>query len=111
MKMALRPDKTILIFHEKLSLNSGLVSERKIWRIAKSNRYPLGFRYRLVLADPKTHHVLLLYDNHWPKGPHVHLDNKERPYDFMSLERLLTDFIEESRMEEKRHYESKKNRH
>lgn len=106
MNVGLRPDKATLIFHEKLSLNSGLVSERKIWRIAKSDRYPLGFRYRLALADPKTHYVLLLYDNHWPKGPHVHWDNKERSYDFMSLARLLMDFIEESHIEEKRHYES-----
>jgi hypothetical protein len=104
-------ERAALIFYEKLSLNSGLVSERKILRLVKSGRYPLGFRYRLVLADPKIHHVILLYDNHWPKGPHVHWEHRERSYRFVGLEHLLSDFIEESHIEEKRYYESQKNHH
>ena len=104
MKVGKRSSKATLIFHEKLSLDSGLVSERKIWRVPRSDRYPNGVKYRLALADPKTHKVLLVYDNHWPKGPHVHWDNnKERPYKFMRLEYLLLDFIQESHVEEERY--------
>ena len=98
------------MFHQKLALNSGLVSERKIWRLARSERYPLGFKYRLVLANPRSHEVILLYDNHWPKGPHIHWGDKERPYEFTSLEKLISDFIQESEVEEKRYRENKKNR-
>ena len=106
-----KPQKTraTLVFHEKLSLNSGLLTERKIWKIPASEHYPLGFKYRLALVNPRTHEVILLYDNHWPKGPHVHWDEKERSYEFVSLEALFKDFILESAVEEKRYYEDKKN--
>jgi hypothetical protein len=109
VKMKKPPERAISILHEKLNLNSGLLTERKIWRIPTSERYPLGFKYRLALVNPKTHELILLYDNHWPKGPHVHWDKKERSYEFVSLEGLFKDFIQESEVEEKRYYEDKKN--
>lgn len=31
-------------------------------------------------------------DNHHPKGPHIHLDNIEIPYEFISLDKLVDDF-------------------
>ena len=108
--MSRKPTKATLVFHEKLSLNSGLISERKIWKIARSPNYPSGFKYRLVLVNPKTHEVVLLYDNHAPKGAHIHWDDRERNYEFVSLEQLLKDFIQESAVEEKRYYDNKKNR-
>ena len=104
-------ERATLVFHEKLSLNSGLVSERTIWRVQPSDRYPSGLKYRLALADPKDHMVVLLYDNHWPKGPHIHWNGEERPYVFETLERLLLDFIQESAIEERRYDESKKDRY
>ena len=99
-----------LVLHQKLSLASGLLTERKIWRITQLDRYPLGFKYRLALVNPKTREVVLLYDNHWPKGPHVHWDGKERSYVFTGLEKLLQDFIQESEVEERRDHENKNNR-
>ena len=108
--MSEQRNKATLVFHQKLSLNSGLISERKIWKVARSEKYSLGFKYRLALVNPKTHEVILLYDNHWPKGPHIHWDDRERPYRFQSMEQLLIDFIQESAVEEKRYYENKKNR-
>ncbi len=56
-----------------------------------------------------THEVVLLYGNHAPKGPHIHWVSNERSYQFVGLERLLKDFIQESAVEEKR-YENKTNR-
>jgi hypothetical protein len=103
-------EKALLVQHEKLALKSGLVSERKIWKLARSERNPAGFKYRLALVDPKSHLVVLLYDNHWPKGPHVHWDDQERPYAFVSLEKLLLDFTQESTVEENRYHENKTNR-
>lgn len=105
-----RRSKATLVFHEKLSLNSGLISERKIWKVPRSGHYLLGFKYRLVLVNPKTHELVLLYDNHSPKGAHIHWDNRERDYPFVSLEQLLKDFIQESAVEERRYYDNKKNR-
>ncbi len=104
------PEKATLVFHQKLALNSGLVSERKIWKVSVQTKYPLGFKYRLVLVNPKTHKVILLYDNHFPKGPHVHWDEKERPYSFRGVEKLIADFMQESDVEEARYYENKNHR-
>jgi hypothetical protein len=89
-------------------LESGLLSARKIWEVQKTIHYPTGFKYRLALVDPLAREVVLLYDNHWPKGPHVHLRGQQRLYEFNGLEILLMDFIEESEQEEKRYYENKK---
>jgi len=30
--------------------------------------------------------------NHHPKGPHVHIDNLEFPYEFVNLDQLVDDF-------------------
>ncbi len=84
--------------------------ERKVWSVPKTHKYPLGIKYRLVLADPKDHTVILLYDNHWPKGPHVHWGDEERPYTFVNMPQLLQDFVQESYVEEMRYNENKKNR-
>ncbi len=34
----------------------------------------------------------VLLDNHHPKGPHIHIDNLELPYEFISEEKLIEDF-------------------
>ncbi|MDX9730516.1 MAG: hypothetical protein RBT63_01990 [Bdellovibrionales bacterium] len=31
-------------------------------------------------------------DNHHPKGPHIHVDDAELPYDFRGLDQLVVDF-------------------
>jgi hypothetical protein len=109
MSMKAGTRKATLIFHQKLSLPRGFITERKIWKVPSSERYPNGIKYRLVLVDPKSRNVLLLFDNHWPKGPHIHWDDKERSYVFENFEQLIKDFIQESEVEEKRYHENKKN--
>jgi hypothetical protein len=31
-------------------------------------------------------------DNHKPKGPHLHVDKREEPYSFTTVEDLIEDF-------------------
>ncbi len=31
-------------------------------------------------------------DNHHPKGPHIHIDDLELPYEFTDLDQLVADF-------------------
>jgi len=31
-------------------------------------------------------------DNHHPKGPHIHVNNEELPYEYIGLDRLVNDF-------------------
>ncbi len=33
-------------------------------------------------------------DNHHPKGPHIHIDDEELPYEFVSEDQLISDFKE-----------------
>jgi hypothetical protein len=98
------------LFHQtKIILDSGLIREIVIWRIQRTESYPEGIRYRLLLADPISKKVLVLFDNHAPKGHHFH-DSKGRefPYEFDSLEKLIIDFLAIATLEEKL-YENSKN--
>ncbi len=102
-------ERGIIIFHQKLSTKGGLLSERVIWKIFPTIQYPLGIKYRLILVNPITREVILLYDNHWPKGPHIHGPKGERPYEFINTQKLRKDFIAESVLEGKKYHENKKN--
>jgi len=99
-----------LLFHEKLTLATGLIREIKVWRMPKSPRYPDGVKYRMALVDPTTGDVLILYDNHWPKGHHVHRAEVEEPYEFASVADLMMDFLRESTEAERLYRENKENK-
>jgi hypothetical protein len=98
----------VLVIHQKLTSPKGLLREVSIWRKPKSARYPEGVRYRLVLVEPRTGNVLLLFDNHWPKGHHVHVGQREENFEFRSIPDLIQEFRERSEQEEKKYHESKK---
>ncbi|MBM4317561.1 MAG: hypothetical protein FJ116_08790 [Deltaproteobacteria bacterium] len=63
----------------------------KIHDVGRSVRYPDGIRYGLICRDLKTGRRVLL-DNHHPKGHHLHLDDRELPYEFTGVPTLLFDF-------------------
>lgn len=69
--------------------------EQRIWRVPASKAYPQGIRYRLVVVGLYSKRVLLLFDNHAPKGPHVHRAGSEETYEFRGLEKLKADFQRE----------------
>lgn len=106
----LQEKKSELLLFRKHILNNGLLEERKIWKVTKTRKYPLGIKYRIVLVEPKEHIILLLFDNHWPKGPHIHWENQEKTYEFQSVEQLLNDFYQEVKREVEKYNENKKNR-
>lgn len=94
-------ERARLLIASKLTLSSGHIEEVKIWSVPVSKSYPEGIRFRLVLVDRRTGEIALLYDNHPPKGPHVHAGGTETRYRFKSVEQLLKDFLEHvSRVEE-----------
>lgn len=99
--MGRRRKRAELVVHEKGTSASGFIREVVVWRVPKNVRYPEGFKYRLALVDPARGKTLLLMDNHWPKGHHVHRAGKEGGYDFHSLRRLIEDFRVWSEQEEK----------
>ena len=51
---------------------------------------PHGLKYRLFCGRSDT--CLVRYDNETGKGDHRHYGDREEPYRFLSVDRLLADF-------------------
>lgn len=99
--------KAALLHKSKLVLNSSRVREFVIWKVPISKNYPEGIKYRLALIDPIWKKVILLFDNHAPKGHHYHLKNgKELHYTFISTAKLIEDYLHIENIEEKNHENS-----
>ncbi|MGK5085868.1 DUF6516 family protein [Bdellovibrionota bacterium FG-1] len=101
--MARSTQKAKLVFREKLTLRGGWLQDAVIWRVPTDERYPDGVKYRLALVDPLTGSILILFDNHFPKGHHRHLKTGEEiPYDFSSVGKLVDDYLKAIEDEENR---------
>jgi hypothetical protein len=83
--------RAVLIYYEKRELFNRYVIEMTIHDVGQSIRYPVGIKYGLFFFDFDTGKKVL-FDNHHPKGPHIHLDQKELPYSYSNDERLIEDF-------------------
>jgi hypothetical protein len=62
-----------------------------------------------VFVNAESGLVHLLYDNHWPKGHHVHIIGVEQAYTFESIDALLDEFEKRSKEIERKLNEDKKN--
>ena len=96
--------KARLRFHQKITLirSASLevaIAEIKVLEVPQSAHYPEGLKYSLFLVLKEDGQVLLGFDNHKPKGPHMHLGKEERPYDFTSMEQMVEDFWRLARKE------------
>ena len=83
--------KARLILWQKARLQNRYVLEMEIHEVGKSTKYIDGVRYSLILIDVSNGRRVLM-DNHHPKGPHVHLDDRELPYAFTNEDKLIEDF-------------------
>ncbi len=68
--------KAHLIFLHKAHLQKRYVLEMKIHEVGISQKYEDGVRYSMILTDLVSKRRVLM-DNHHPKGPHIHLDERE----------------------------------
>ncbi len=81
-------------FRQKLVLNHEdgervAIFEIVVWKIPKTKEYPKGTKYRAwVSENGKT---LFGFDNHKPKGPHLHIGSSEVGYVFRGLQELRED--------------------
>ncbi|MFM8462658.1 MAG: DUF6516 family protein [Burkholderiaceae bacterium] len=73
-------------------LPDGSIIEMVIWRLPQSTEdRPHGLKYRLFYGrDGKR---IVGYDNERGKGDHKHLYDKEKRYRFISIEKLVADFL------------------
>jgi hypothetical protein len=83
--------KARLIFWHKAQLQNRYVLEMEIHEVGRSSTNKDGVRYSLIMIDLSNGRRVLM-DNHHPKGPHIHLDNKELSYAFIDQDKLIDDF-------------------
>ena len=80
------------LFYDKATLPDGSIVEMVIWQLPQANAERLhGLKYSLFYGrDGKR---IVGYDNELGKGDHKHLGHKESRYRFVSVEKLLADFL------------------
>lgn len=83
--------KAKLVRHEKFIVRRRYIIEISVHQVPKSVRYEDGLKWGLVCVDQVAGKRVLM-DNHHPKGPHIHIDDDELPYDFVDLDQLVIDF-------------------
>ena len=79
-----------LIEYFKQDIRNRYVLEVKVWRV-DDKRYSLRLKYSLIFLEYKTGKRVLM-DNHYPKKPHLHIDDDVFDYDFIDIAALLKDF-------------------
>ena len=67
------------------------IFEVAIWRVPVSQAYPEGIKYRAWLSESGT--TLFGFDNHKPKGPHMHIGAFEIGYVFRGIDELRRDVV------------------
>ncbi len=82
--------KARLFEHTKREIQGRYIMEIKVWAL-EDGKYPVGFKYSLLFFDTETKRRILM-DNHYPKGPHTHIDHLETDYQFKGVKNLLRDF-------------------
>lgn len=89
--------KATLRFSSKVTLLNRVtaevaIAELKVWDVPESVYYPEGLKYRLFLVVKEQGLVIVGFDNHKPKGPHIHYRGGEIDYVFRGVDALVDDF-------------------
>ncbi len=84
-------DATLIIRFKQITAEKGII-ELVAWRVpAPVPPSQRGFKYRAVyVVDGKR---IVGFDNERSKGDHMHVDGKEKPYTFTTVDQLVEDFI------------------
>jgi hypothetical protein len=81
----------LLLLHRQRYFDDGAIPEMRLWLLPEPVPGSVHrFKYSLFHGYPGRRAVG--YDNERGTGDHRHLDHSETPYDFISLDKLLTDF-------------------
>ncbi len=83
--------KASLIFYHKDFIANRYVVELVIYEVMDIKSYPDKIKYGLICKDLTTG-AFVLMDNHFPKGPHVHINQHEATYVYINNDRLIEDF-------------------
>jgi hypothetical protein len=67
------------------------IFEMVIWQVPKSVHYPDGIKYRAWVSEDGV--TVFGFDNHKPKGPHLHIGENEVGYVYRGTTELMRDVI------------------
>ncbi len=88
--------KALLAFHDKQVLPDGAIVEMKIWQVP----IPVpgsAHKFKYSLFYGMEGRRFAGYDNERGKGDHRHSGDRQEPYDFTTVERLISDFLADVR--------------
>jgi hypothetical protein len=86
--------KASRIFYDKAVLPDGAVVEMTIWQLPQaSSERAHGLKYSLFYG--RAGQRIVGYDNERGKGDHRHVYEVESMYEFVSVEKLVADFLAE----------------
>lgn len=84
--------KALLLLKQRFVLSEIAFAEIVIWQLpAPLDGSTHSYKYRLAYVV--NNHCMLRYDNEAGKGNHVHMDEQETSYSFVSTEQLIDDFF------------------
>ena len=82
------------LFYDKAVYPDGFIVEMVIWRVAIPVQPSThGLKYRLFYG--REGERVVGYDNELGKGDHRHVRGREYRYRFVTVEKLVTDFLAE----------------
>ena len=80
------------IFYDKAILADGAIVEMTIWQLPQTTtERPHGLKYSLFYG--RDGQRLVGYDNERGKGDHRHIGAVQTRYKFVSIEKLVADFL------------------
>ena len=88
--------KAELVIRERRELAEDAFVEAKIWRVPEPVRGS-GHTFKYSLAFVVNGECIIRYDNQSGRGDHVHRGPLESPYDFITIDRLVDDFMRDAR--------------
>lgn len=88
--------KATQIFHQKITLKHRgggrtAILEVVVWNVGVSNNYPEGIKFRAWFSEKGE--TIFGFDNHKPKGPHLHIREAEIGYVFRGTDALMEDVV------------------
>lgn len=84
-----------LIYRDKILISDDIICELVIWQLPNNSKErPHGLKYRLHCGY-RNGKCLIRYDNEHGKGDHRHYGEDEEVYKFETVEKLISDFIED----------------
>ena len=81
-----------LLVRRRVAISDAAFAELVVWQLPSPVRGSAhSFKYRLAFV--RNERCVMRFDNEAGKGDHMHLDDREYPYAFTTIDRLLKDFL------------------